>query len=585
MLIQCLLLRVSALTTVVTNRNTFHTYARFSSRQIQSPPIPIIISKYKPAVSPEKWHSTSLQSNLDDNDIENESTENRVIPESVNSIAAETENISSDVEEIDLSTKKITDESGSGEYQTLKISQEDQIHSNDEDDSMVGISTTSNTAIAENDDFYTSSSQSYIDSFYAFRESASNTINSLLSSFPAPNENEGFEANINSSIDPINSDDQPNHQLYTSLDPPIDDDANIDAENNFNITKVDWDIYVCQSKNSKERGSTVYDAFVALLASSAIDSTNPQKDMKVEESSSRTSDTTQPTSIKESSTVGAGSNSKPKVQIHPAILSKTKGKGPTIRVLKRSSPFTAFEVNNVNHVDKVYYILTNYMNITIPQGAKSCLNWTYTGNAHLEKQEMKEAIDAYNKALSYKEYTTEEQIGTILLLRSTAYLKRAKQHQTVLKEVVSDLSATVPDPASLGKLYNIAQGFPALTNILFTKLLDDTKAQDIKFRQTKYRHGLYEYALLHATQDSLQATQLLPHHARAWLRAGDSLAELQRLRESAMYYERAMELDPNLKRRLIPVINRLNRSQELLDRARSMGWSGDTLRLALDVAG
>lgn len=577
-LVQCLLLRVSsALTTVASNRNAFHTNARLSSRQIlQSPPIP--------TVSPRKWLTTSLQSNPDDNDIENKSTENRVIPESIDSIAAETEDVSSNAEEMDHSTKRLSDVSGSGEYQTLKIPQENQIHSNDEEDSMVSIYTTSNTGIAENDDFFISSSQSYIDSFYAFRESASNTINSLLSSFPVPNDNEDFEADSNSNIDPIDSDDQPNHQLYTSLDPPIDDNANTDTGTDFNITKVDWDVYVCQSKNSKERGSTVYDAFVALLASSALDSTNPQKAMKVEESSSR-SDKAQPTSIKESSIVNAGFNSKPKVQIHPAILSKTKGKGPTIRVLKRSSPFTAFEVNNVNHVDKVYYILTNYMNITIPQGAKSCLNWTYTGNAHLEKQEIKEAIDAYNKALSYKEYTTEEQIGTILLLRSTAYLKRAKQHQTVLKEVVSDLSATVPDPASLGKLYNIAQGFPTLTNILFTKLLDDTKAQDVKFRQTKYRHGLYEYALLHATQDSLQATQLLPHHARAWLRAGDSLAELQRLRESAMYYERAMELDPNLKRRLIPVINRLNRSQELLDRARSMGWSGDTLRLALDVAG
>ncbi len=37
----------------------------------------------------------------------------------------------------------------------------------------------------------------------------------------------------------------------------------------------------------------------------------------------------------------------------------------------------------------------------------------------------------------------------------------------------------------------------------------------------KFRHGLYEYALIHAAQDALRATQILPSNAQAWLRAAD----------------------------------------------------------------
>lgn len=166
----------------------------------------------------------------------------------------------------------------------------------------------------------------------------------------------------------------------------------------------------------------------------------------------------------------------------------------------------------------------------------------------------------------------------------TAYLKRAFAHQAELRNTVNDLSATVPDPSHLGRVYQVAAAHPSLSKPLFNKIVRDTKVQDKKFRQTKYRHGLYEYALLHAAQDSLRSTQLLPHHAKTWLRAGDALAELRKLKESALYYQKAIELDPTLKDRLDPVIDRLERSQQFLEKAK--GWySSDTLRLALDVAG
>jgi tetratricopeptide (TPR) repeat protein len=301
----------------------------------------------------------------------------------------------------------------------------------------------------------------------------------------------------------------------------------------------EWDVYICQSKQCKALGSSAtLDSFKAMSPST--------------------------------------------VQIHPAYLTKTKAKGPNIRCIQRVPPYKAFEVNNVNDVDKVYRILTKHMNLIVSLTARDCLKFTYQGNQHLGKGELTEAIVCYNKALATG---YESQEGILLLLRATAYLKRAFEHQSELRKLVADLAKTVPDPADLGRLYQLAAQHPTtLAKPLFNKVLSDTRAQDKKFRQTKYRHGLYEYALLHAAQDSLRSTQLLPHHAKTWLRAGDALAELRKLKESSMYYQKAIDLDPTLKDRLEPVIERLERSQEFLDKAKGW-WSSDTLRLALDVAG
>ncbi len=303
-----------------------------------------------------------------------------------------------------------------------------------------------------------------------------------------------------------------------------------------------WDVYVCQSKPCKERGSgATLDAFVGLAPINSI-------------------------------------------AVHPAILMKTKGiKGPNVRCVKRGPNGKAFDIKNVDSVDKVYMILTKYMGITgVDTAARECLKWNYRGNALLEKGEISGAIDAYNKAIATG-YTEQE--GLILLMRATAYLKRASDHQKELRLVVSDLAQSVPDPAGLGRMYSTAMEHPALANSIFQRVMSDCKAQDKKFRKTKYRHGLYEYALLHATQDALRATQLLPQYAKAWLRAGDSLAELRKFKESAQYYQKALELDTSLSGVLTPLIQRLEKSQQFLDEARSNGWSEDTLRLALDVTG
>ena len=271
----------------------------------------------------------------------------------------------------------------------------------------------------------------------------------------------------------------------------------------------------------------------------------------------------------------------------------------------------AFEVSGVDSVDKVYRILTKHMGLgenssgsgsannnnnnndnsgrdnannggLVDATACECLRWNYQGNAHLERNEIAAAIECYGQAIATG-YTEQE--GVVLLMRSTAYLKRSFQHQAELRRAVEELDVLVPAPEALQSLFATAQQHPSLAHALHARVVSDTRRQERQYRRISYWHSLYEYALLHAAQDSLRATQLLPHYSRTWLRAGDALAELRKLREAARYYERAMEIDEALVVSLMPVVERLRSSQQFLDEARELGWPEDTLRLSLDVAG
>ena len=171
-------------------------------------------------------------------------------------------------------------------------------------------------------------------------------------------------------------------------------------------------------------------------------------------------------------------------------------------------------------------------------------------------------------------------------MRATAYLQRASSHKAQLQQIVQELMRQVPDAARLKNLYEQTQGSaPSISHAMFRKVLTDSAEQEETFRRTQYWHGLYQYALLQAAQDVLQATQLLPDYSRGWARAGEILSELWKLSESQQYYETAVQCDPSLATRLKTVIGRLRKRQDLLESARAYGWSEDTLRLALDVAG
>jgi tetratricopeptide (TPR) repeat protein len=210
-----------------------------------------------------------------------------------------------------------------------------------------------------------------------------------------------------------------------------------------------------------------------------------------------------------------------------------------------------------------------------------CLKWKYKGNGYLEAGKVVNAIDSYDNALATG---TPDQEGIVLLMRANAYMQRASLHRERLTESVNQLTEMVPDTETLQTVYEHLGTEPALSNSLFQRILSDTSKQEAKFRQTQYRHGLYQYALLQASQDSLRSTQLLPTYADSWRTAADILSALWKLKESGQYYVRAIELDNTLSESLLPLIKRLQKRQSLLDNARAYGWSEDMLRLALDVA-
>jgi tetratricopeptide (TPR) repeat protein len=192
------------------------------------------------------------------------------------------------------------------------------------------------------------------------------------------------------------------------------------------------------------------------------------------------------------------------------------------------------------------------------------------------------AIDAYDNALATH---VSQQEGIILLMRASAYLQLVATHKRQLEEIVNELIGMVLDMTSFQSLYEETSSHPAITNSVFRRVLEHTATQEKQFRRTQYRHGLYQYALLQAAQDSLRATQqLMPTHATSWVQAGEILSELWKLKESGQYYERAIELDATLTDSLVPVFARMRKRQELLDNARAYGWSEDTIRLALNVA-
>ena len=206
------------------------------------------------------------------------------------------------------------------------------------------------------------------------------------------------------------------------------------------------------------------------------------------------------------------------------------------------------------------------------------------------------AIAAYNQALEelndhnhsnnvvVETSHDPQQEGTVLLMRATAHLQRAARHRETLKRIVQDWTAH-KGLERAGTLLTLASQHPSLAPGLLRRLLEQTALGERQFRQTQYRHGLYQYALLQAAQDALRATELLPSYAEAWKLVGEILSELWKLREGALYLQKAVQLDAaRLEAPLSKVLLRLEQRQVLLDQARACGWSEDSLRLALDVA-
>lgn len=111
------------------------------------------------------------------------------------------------------------------------------------------------------------------------------------------------------------------------------------------------------------------------------------------------------------------------------------------------------------------------------------------------------------------------------------------------------------------------------------------KLRKAQLRKIQYRHGLYQTSLLQATSDSLRATEVLPDYPTAWLRAGDLLSDLWKIKESKQYYNKALSIDESLEKSLETILEGLEVRQELVERALANKLPEDSIQLALDVAG
>ena len=323
---------------------------------------------------------------------------------------------------------------------------------------------------------------------------------------------------------------------------------------------ISWEVYVSQAnQNSKDKGvlsaSAVIESFISFSPSPGV------------------------------------------IKVNAAIFNKqpnksigNKGKGHLVRCIQKKDDLilSSIEINNVDSVEKVYRAVTEHMRLCTTPKARDCMKTYFQGNESLEERDPSEAISLYNQALSLADKRTRQtsQVpkGSILMKRARAYLQRAANHRKILRLLVKDLTDTVPSASTMKILYQTASSHPEVSVSIFQRLAGDAKVNQGKFRQIRYRHDMYEFALLHATQDSLQATKLLPKSADAWYMAGECLAELHKLNESNQYYVRALALDPSRKDVLTSLMEKNKLSQEFMDVARASGFSGNTLRLALDVA-
>jgi hypothetical protein len=73
--------------------------------------------------------------------------------------------------------------------------------------------------------------------------------------------------------------------------------------------------------------------------------------------------------------------------------------------------------------------------------------------------------------------------------------------------------------------------FYLLRLMIYGRFATNSKGYQMKFRFIRFRHDMYEFALLHAAQDSLRATQLLSNDANAYILTGECLAKLRKLKE------------------------------------------------------
>lgn len=244
----------------------------------------------------------------------------------------------------------------------------------------------------------------------------------------------------------------------------------------------------------------------------------------------------------------------------------------------------------------------------------------------------------------------QQQEGIILLLRASAFLQQAQLHKEVLQTAIAGDKWKLPSsqvlqellsgalssesPSSLSSSSNIVEDSTVTTATaskdggatvngdgdgdtdderspsssvngngnndeyndndpqtairlsMLRKLQRNGVVRKVQLRKIQYRHGLYQTSLLQAARDSLRATEVLPNYSTAWLRAGELLSDLWKIKESKQYYEKALSIDESLEESVGSILQGLEARQELVDQARAnKDWPEDSVQLALDIAG
>ncbi|CAM9391066.1 unnamed protein product [Ectocarpus sp. 8 AP-2014] len=140
-------------------------------------------------------------------------------------------------------------------------------------------------------------------------------------------------------------------------------------------------------------------------------------------------------------------------------------------------------------------------------------------------------------------------------MRATAFIQRAYSHGRALTELLQKVVVDRPTQTTLDVLHELWEASGASARmVLLGKFAQDCEGRGSLYQKTKFRYGLYEFALLRACEDALRATETLPNYPKCWLKAGDALAALRKPKEAAGYYQVALDLDPSMESYLKPKI-------------------------------
>jgi len=196
----------------------------------------------------------------------------------------------------------------------------------------------------------------------------------------------------------------------------------------------------------------------------------------------------------------------------------------------------------------------------------------------------KSDYDDNNIALKTENNETSDTMSEISLQNDKITMDNSSQDDK--QESNDSFSTQSFDENEVGKEARKSDPQTAFRLSALRKLQNNGNACKIQLRSIRYRHGLYQNSLLQATRDSLRSTEVLPSYPTTWLRAGEVLSDLWKIKESKQYYEKALSLDDSLKERLEPILRELELRQEMIDRTRAnKEWPEDSLQLALDITG